>query len=73
MSVQPNVTSKNHTKILLAVVTLQFMNALHKTSVTFTLIKHFIFRQEVALVVEVYIQQMAQGSGSQSVSQLQAV
>jgi hypothetical protein len=68
MSVQPNVTSENHTKILLTVVTLQFMTAIHKTSVTFTLIKQIIFRYEVALVVEVYMQQMAQGFGNQSVT-----
>jgi hypothetical protein len=49
------------------------MTALNKTSVTFTLIKHIIFRQEIALVVEVYMQQMVQGSHNQSVSQLQAV
>lgn len=53
MSVQPNVTSKNHRKIFFAVFILQFKTALHKTPVTFNSIKHFIFRQQVALVLEV--------------------
>ena len=44
MSVQPNVTSKNHTNIFFAVLILQFKTALHKTPVTFNSIKHFIFR-----------------------------